>query len=150
MKKIFALLTIITFLVAGTAFAGGKKKEPPPKSDIEIQVLQPAPDSEVILDEVLLIKSKHEQGDLIKWEYNVPHDESEADIEVIVDREKGTYKATKGPVSEEVKSRAGDLPPEMMERFRELYRQRESEQECNVSHYSDPKISQSTDSFKIG
>jgi hypothetical protein len=113
MKEIVALLllTIMTFLMAGTAFANGREVKAP--SDIEIQLLEPAPDSEVILDEVMLIKSKKEKGDIVRFEYTLEPEEAahEGDLELIVDHEKGTYKATYRPfVPDEVKQRT-NLPP---------------------------------------
>jgi hypothetical protein len=115
-KKIVILLTIVTLLMTGTAFADGKKA-PPLNSDIEIQTLQAAPDSELVLDEVTLIKSKKGKGDAVRFEYNVEPDSCEssreADIELIVDPEKGTYKAKiRCFVPAEVKERT-KLPPAM-------------------------------------
>lgn len=144
MKKVFALLASMPLLMPGTAFSVdlSVNQSPDsfvpdevtaPNSNVVIQRLEPAPDSEFVLDQVLLIKSKKEKGDAVTFEYSVEPDscETEADIEIIVDREKGTYKATKRNfVPAEVKARAGKLPGDMEQRLLDLKKYREEHGIC--------------------
>ena len=112
MKKIVALLAIVTLLMAGTAFANGSKENK--ESKFEVQELKPEPGSEV-LDKVQHFKGTGDE-DTIYFEITPEEGESEGGVELKVDPEKGTYKATKEHgVPDSVKDRSRNNPPDFGE-----------------------------------
>jgi len=111
MKKIVALLAIVTLLMAGTAFANGSKENK--ESKFEVQELKPEPGSEV-LDKVQHFKGTGDE-DTIYFEIT-PEEGSEGGIDLQVDPENGTYKATKEHgVPDSVKDRIRNNPPDFGE-----------------------------------
>jgi hypothetical protein len=113
MKKFIALLAIMTLLMTGTAFANGNKESK--ESRVEVQELKPEPGSDV-LDKVQVFKGPGEQEDTIFFDMGISSGEEESGIELQVDTEKGTYKATKEyGVPDSVKDRSRNNPPDFGE-----------------------------------
>jgi hypothetical protein len=134
MKKhwLFLLMLVTMFLISGIASGGEVSKVPKVPKELQelplYQVLDPDPDSEEVLDEVVVINAPKGKGQTVRFSVTVAPDEKSGGFELKVDPVRGTYKATKEQ-PEEVEENG-----QRMEMYQQLNQNRGGDKDITSSY----------------